>query len=114
MSNTKTLYVLLDSDQDIVETFPENSNLAVCPYQMKLGKIYCCYHSKVLHAAPLPSWEKLNLVGRIEKQSPFVVLETAIRHETSPDNYYVKVLTTTGFVGYLRFWEEEKSYQTNR
>ena len=36
----KQLYVLLDSDQDIVETFPENSNFdymfqrkqAVCPY----------------------------------------------------------------------------------
>jgi hypothetical protein len=40
MNDTKTLYVLLDSDQDIVETFPENSSFdymferkqAVCPY----------------------------------------------------------------------------------
>ena len=24
--NTKTIYILLDSDQDIVQTFPENSN----------------------------------------------------------------------------------------
>ena len=38
--NHKQLYILLDSDQDIVETFPENSSFdymfqrkqAVCPY----------------------------------------------------------------------------------
>ena len=38
--NTKTIYILLDSDQDIVQTFPENSNFdymfeykrATCPY----------------------------------------------------------------------------------
>lgn len=40
MNTTKTMYVLLDSDGDIVTTFPENSNFdfmfeykrATCPY----------------------------------------------------------------------------------
>ena len=50
--NHKQLYILLDSDQDIVETFPENSSFdymfqrkqAVCPY----GTL----HKAVLYVGP--------------------------------------------------------------
>ena len=49
---TKELYILLDSDQDLVETFPDNSNFdymfqrkqAVCPY----GTL----HKAVLYIGP--------------------------------------------------------------
>jgi len=47
-SNIKTLYVLLDSDQDIVHTFPENSSF---DYMFELKQSVCPYGS--LHKATL-------------------------------------------------------------
>lgn len=48
----KELYVLLDSDQDIVETFPENSNF---DYMFQLKQAQCPYgtlHKALLYIGP--------------------------------------------------------------
>jgi hypothetical protein len=78
------------------------------PKEIKVGKIYCCDIPKALLAdATKPTLEKLYLLGRIEEQSPFVTLGSVIRHDTYHETFLVKVLTETGLVGYLRFWEGE-------
>lgn len=78
------------------------------PKEIKVGKIYCCDIPKALLAeATKPTLEKLYLLGRIEEQSPFVAISSVIRHDTYHETFLVKVLTETGLVGYLRFWEDE-------
>lgn len=80
------------------------------PKEIKVGKIYCCDIPKALLAeATKPTLEKRHISGHIKEQSPFVTLGTVIRHDTYHETFVfvVKVLTETGLVGYLCFWEGE-------
>lgn len=77
MNKTKTLYVLLDSGQDVVETFPENSNY---DYMFQLKQSVCPYGT--LHKATLTilSEEK----ERIQQNSEVTAKENSM---SANDNF---------------------------
>ncbi len=78
---------------------------------INVGKLYIYDLPKAVYAAPQSvsdKLEKLKLIGRLEEQAPFVVLEVLSKNKTSSlAPFFIKVLTPTGLVGYLRFWEDE-------